>query len=163
MTRMKPDRLHFGGLWKTDHDQFSEFESRGELLVPTVLFFLGDDFLLVTRITHDGEKVTNLDHTSFIYDAEPARLKVWLVDNKRKRQKDPKIIRWRLVDRRFLELNEKGTWLRYAPTSLEDLEDLGVPKVYFETWIDIFEKQLDSFVILRPLAPDFGGGAQSNE
>jgi hypothetical protein len=160
MTRTKPERLHFGGLWKTDHDQFTELESRGEPITPTVLFFLGDDFLLVTRITYEDDKVTNLDHTSFIYDVEPDRLKVWRVKGTRKPPKTPKTIRWRLIDRHFLELNEKGEWLRYSPTSLSDMESLGVPKVYFETWIDVFEKQLDSFVILRPLVPDFGTRAR---
>jgi hypothetical protein len=153
MTRKNPERLHFGGLWKTDHEQFAELESRGEPIVPTVLFFLGDDFLLVTRITYEGDRVTNLDHSSFIYDAEPDRLKVWRLKGKRR---PPKSIRWRLVNRRFLELNEKGRWMRYSPTSLEGMQRLGVPKAYFETWIDVFEKQLDSFVILRPLVPNFG-------
>jgi hypothetical protein len=164
MKRRKPDRLHFGGLWITEEEEFARFEARGELIIPTVLFFLGEDFLLVTRVTYEGDRVTNLDHTSFIYDAEPGRLKVWLVTNSPKRPKAPgapKILQWRLVGRRFLELNEKGDWLRYSPTSLDELESLGIPKVYFETWIDVFEKQLDSFVILRPLAPDFGGGAES--
>jgi len=153
MTGKTVECLHFGGLWKTDHDQLAELESRGEATEPTFLFFLGDDFLLVTRITYQGEKVANLDHTSFIYDVDPTHLTVWRVKAKLRK---PKLLRWRLIDRRYLELNEKGRWLRYSPTSIEDMERLGVPRAYFETWIDVFENQLDSFVVLRPVVPDFG-------
>lgn len=156
MNRRVKERLHFGGVWKLDHEYVALLEARGEAVEPTMLFFLGDDFLLVTRITYDGDKVTNLDHSSFIYDVDPLHLKFWPVKGKKPK---PKQMKWRLVDQRYLELNEKGRWLRYSPTSIEDMERLGVPKVYFETWIDVFEKQLDSFVILRPLAPDFGGNA----
>lgn len=108
--------------------------------------------MLVTRITYEGDKVTNLDHSSFIYDAEPDHLKIWPVKGKRAK---PKIVQWRLVDRSYLELKEKEHWLRYAPTSVEDMEELHVPRVYFQTWIDVFENQMNSFAILRPLVPEF--------
>jgi hypothetical protein len=149
---MHKERLHFGGLWRTDHDQAAEFEAREKEIIPAVIFFLGDDFMLVTRITYEGDKVTNLDHSSFIYDVEPDHLKIWPVKGKKAKLKK---IQWRLINYKYLELKEKENWLRYLPTSIEEMEKLGVPRVYFETWIDVFENQMDSFAILRPLVPEF--------
>ena len=91
-------------------------------------------------------------HTGYIYDVEPALLKLWETKGE---GDEPTRIEWRLVDRRYLELNEKGQWLRYVPATIENLEGLGIPSVYFETWIDTFEEQ-GSIVVVRPLVPDFG-------
>jgi hypothetical protein len=154
MTKKAKSRLHFGGIWKLDHDYFAEREAAGEELEPTVLFFLGDDFLLVTVLgDHDGTKVTDLNHAGYIYDVEPKRLLIWPTGGKGKR---PKVLEWRFVNRRYLELKEKGHWLKYVPSSLDDMEEIGVPRTYFETWVDTFEKQ-GSFAILRPLVPEFDG------
>ncbi len=150
--KRKVEKLYFGGIWKLDHDFFAREEARGDPVEPTVLFFLGDDYLLITRMEFDGEKLTKLVQAGYIYDVHPGFLELWATEGKSKKGAR---VGWRLVRRRYLELNEKGSWLRYVPTTIEDLEELGLPRVYFDTWIDTFEKQ-GSIVVLRPLVPDFG-------
>lgn len=153
MRRAKQQRLHFGGLWKLDHDFCAQEEARGDPLQPTVLFFLGDEFLLVTRLTYVGERLKEMTNAGFIYDVEPHVLKLWDTHGE---SDEPKLLQWRLVDRRYLELNEKGRWLRYMPTTPEGLAKMGVPQEYVEIWKKTFEDD-GKIVILRPLAPDFGG------
>ena len=152
MKRSKPQRLHFGGLWRLDHDFFAQEEAKGEPVEPTILFFLGDEFLLVTRLGYAGEKLIEMTSAGFIYDVEPHVLKIWPTQED---TEEPKLLKWRLVDRRYLELNEKGRWMRYVPTTPEGLSALGVPREYVDSYKNAFESD-GKTVILRPLVPDFG-------
>lgn len=127
-------------------------EEKGVILEPIVLHFLDDDFLVITHLEYDDSTVVGISYTAFVYETKRRHL-VMLPTTEADASKAKDIL-WRKREPNILELNEKGRWNRYAPTSIDEMQRHRVPREYFETWCKSFADQGRAYS-LTPQFPDF--------